>query len=214
MKFIKFLSYLIISILVISACMNVENRRNTLNNKHIKNYNFKNGLSIKLINVIEEFIDSVESKGNLRPLLGIENFYYTVKFFKNNRSVFFTIRTSYIFPRFGYYDNTLYENDTTCMYYFNIHNRKVIIIDYPESKGHELFFKVNERNYLAIKEMKKNALLIIKESIRPSNPTIFRLTYRVEETKNDVELMKLDTILFPKPYNTESNNYIPVIEDQ
>jgi len=170
----------------------------------------------EFVRVIDGFIDSVEANWTIKPLLGIENFYYTVKFFEIQDSVFFTMRISYSFPDYEYFNSTFYKNDKSCMYYFKLNNRNVIIIDYPESNGHDLFKKNAENNNLAIVKLKNNEVIINEksDSIRPSNPDMFRKTFKVRKTIKGVELNKLDSVMLVPPYANERNNYIQIIEDE
>lgn len=201
------LIYFIILIFTLSAC----NDANV--NSNNERYKLTNKLDTTFVEIVNSFIDSVETRWTQKPLLGLDNFYYTVKFFTIKGNVFFTLRTSYIFPEYEFYENEFYKNDTACMYYYEIHNRNLIIIDYFNSKGHGVFSKDLKRNTIAIMRMKENASLINKKSIRPSNPDIYRVTYKVINTINGINLVKLDSIILAPPYKTEINN-IQIVDEE
>jgi hypothetical protein len=192
----------IISVITIYAC-------NT--NKSMSYRTEFNDTSSELRSVIKEFIDSVECNDNFYRV-DINNLFYFVKFFEQEDDILFTIKNNYYFTTSEHYNGNLYENDTTNMYYFKVHNRNIVIIDYPKSSGHNLFRKDSYRNTLAMNIKRDNEELTMSGNIPLINPELFRATYRIDST-DGLKLIKLDSTVLVHPYNSESDSFL-IIEDE
>lgn len=203
------LIYVLFLVLIFSDCKEIY----TTNGVDSKIRKIDSGLSVDFIKILDVFIDSVESNWTLKPENGVENFYYAVKFFKKDKNTLFTIKGSYIFPKYEFFDNTFYKNDTSCMYFFKIQGRNVVIIDYPESKGHGIFTKNLENKLWAVDEMRRNELLLRNKASRPSNPTIYRKTFAVMNETDSIHIVDIDSVILPPPYSSEMRSFIQIIED-
>ncbi|GEM_PF-3714750 len=198
----KYLYITIISVIIVYACST---------NRSISYKVEFSDINPKLSNVIKEFIDSIESTDNFSRI-NTNNIFYFIKFFKQEDDVLFTIKNNYYFTTSEHYNGNIYENDTTNMYYFKACNRNIVIVDYPESSGHNLFIKDSCRNTLAMNIKRYNEYLISSGTIPLINPELFRATYKIETT-NNLKLKKLDSTVLVPPYDSESDSFL-IIEDE
>jgi len=127
-----------------------------------------------------------------------KRYVFVLKFFNIDSSLYFSFWLQSFFPTIIPSQTNFVSVDTNNMFYLNITNYDIIIIDYPESNGHGLYLNNQENNTMAM--LFKNAYeeyTSIKGPIL-SNRKISYLTYMIEDGK----LIRVKPII-PPMYKTD-----------
>lgn len=127
-----------------------------------------------------------------------KRYVFVLKFFNIDSSLYFSFWLQPFFPTIIPSQTNFVSVDTNNMFYLNIKNYDIIIIDYPESNGHGLYLNNQENNTRAM--LLRNAYeeyISIKSPIL-SNRKFSYLTYIIEEGK----LIRVKPII-PPMYKTD-----------
>lgn len=115
--------------------------------------NFKNidkiNSELVITNINQEDYLSAQMKS---PNDKANRFYFVIKFFKLSDSLFFTMWQQPTFPEFIKTPDSTVRVDLENTYYFEIGNVNLVILDFPESTGHNLYKNKDEFNSAAIKK--------------------------------------------------------------
>ena len=166
-------------------------------------------INYQLLFVVKEVIDSNEERIFFRPEIGYQEYFYCLRFFKQKENLYLTSWVSWSFPFSQFYNDALFSYDTSCMYYFNLFNRNVIIMDSPENRGHDLFQKSSRRNLLAMQKKKEIEVLLSKYSPIMFDREKFQRTYRISDRGTLIQCKK---VVFSPPYISEKKSMIKIID--
>lgn len=206
--------FIIASSLLLVSCSN--NNTTLSNNKHQINVQVIDSLydiSPILLFVVKDIIDSNDGRIFFRPEIGYDEYYYCLRFFKLKENLYITSWVCWSFPSSQYYNEKTFAYDTTCMYYFNAFDKNIIIMDYPESDGHGLFQKSEQRNLLAMTKKNEAKLLLEKHPPMMSDREVFRRSIIVKYNGGTPLLKPIKQPIYSPPYNSEMKSYYDPIID-
>jgi hypothetical protein len=141
--------------------------------------------------------------------LSDKRYVFVLKFFNIDSSLYFSFWLQPYFPTIIPSPTKFVFVDTNNMFGFNIANHDIVIIDYPESNGHELYIKNQDNNNRAMLFKKAYEEYTANKSPIISNRELSYLTYKVENGK----LIRVEPII-PPMYNTDKPFDITIFEKE
>lgn len=133
-------------------------------------------------------------------------FFFIVKFFNIDSNLYFSFWWQPNFPHYIFSEEWAIV-DTNDFYYFMVHHNHVIIIDYPESKGHGLYKKdkLFNKRALFIEDLFNNIPPVLT-----SREIVISRTYLVQKDT----LIQVEPIV-PPNYKTEKSVWseIEIVEE-
>ncbi len=205
-KIIKGLLYLLglILIIVIFIVLLNQNKKDKLNIS--AKYHSNSNISQQLIQVIEN--GASKAKHFLSDTSRIvDRYYFIIKFNNKNDNISFTFWVQANFPTSHFTDEGVVLTDMNNISYFNIQNKNVIIMDYPESIGYNLYLKNKASNANALLKNTKDSLICSKYGPILSNNLSDYYSYQIL----DSNLISISALL---PTKYESENKIIIANEE
>lgn len=170
-----------------------------LTDKKEDNYNYEDDISPVLIEAISMVIDDAREK--MKSDEYFQDNFYLVRFFEYEKDEYVTIGVLGNFPTLctQFKDKSLnYDYDFNLMYFFIVHGKKVIIMDYPKNVENP-FFK---------KEITRNKIIPIIEYLDREKPWIsFKMfilkTFLVDNKDDNPKLVLNKDIILSPAYQSE-----------
>jgi len=146
-------------------------------------------------------LDSFQYKDYKSVVMKMDNdplnrFYMVIKFFKYYDNLYFTLWQSRFFPEYIRTIDNIVQVDVNNMYYFELGNINLIILDFPESEGHGFYLKDTIYNKAAIHK-KEQYYNNIELGIITSNEPVYETYLFVKDI-----LIRVNSII-PTKYETE-----------
>ncbi|NLL29105.1 MAG: hypothetical protein GX259_09935 [Bacteroidales bacterium] len=208
--------FLLILLLYLSGSCANNNSNQKNNSKYQENNEISDSVSdinLQLLPIIKEVIDSNENKIRFRPEIGYKEYFYCLRFFKQEEFLYISTWVCWSFPFSQFYNDALFSYDTSCIYYFNLFNRNIIIMDSPENGEHNLFQKSKKRNIIAMQKKKEIELLLSKHPPMMSDRETYKRTFIVISNNSSISIKPIEEIIHSPPYISEKQSLTPIIDE-